>query len=71
MIFLAMEKLGITDPKAVINIGDTPSDLEAGLRAGVRLSLAVSNGTHSREELEQHPHDGILESLHALIPVLH
>jgi phosphonatase-like hydrolase len=71
MIFLAMEKLGITDPKAVINIGDTPSDLEAGLRAGVKLSLAVANGTHSRSALEQHPHDGILESLHALIPVLH
>lgn len=53
MIFLAMKMLGVEAPQQVINIGDTPSDLQAGRAAGVRYSLAVTSGTHSREQLEE------------------
>lgn len=65
MIQKAMQTFGITDPKQVINIGDTPSDLESGKRAGCALSLGVTNGTHTIEQLLPYPHDGLYPSLAA------
>lgn len=66
MIQKAMYKLGVKDPKTVITVGDTPSDLEAGINANCLLSLGVTNGTHTKEQLEQYPNDGLLSSLHEL-----
>ncbi|GAB3992042.1 phosphonatase-like hydrolase [Spirosoma daeguense] len=66
MIERAMKLLGVTDPKAVINIGDTPSDLLSGRAAGVGLNLGLTNGTHTREQLEDYPHDALLGSLREL-----
>lgn len=63
LIQRAMQLLGITDPQRVINIGDTPSDLKSGLRAGVRLSLGVTNGTHSRQQLAIFRNDGLLANV--------
>jgi phosphonatase-like hydrolase len=65
MILKAMEILGISDPKKVINIGDTPSDLQSGRAAGCLLSLGVTNGSHTREELLQYENDGLLDSMRA------
>jgi phosphonatase-like hydrolase len=69
MIYRAMEKLGIDEKKAVINVGDTPSDLQSGKKAGVRLSLGVTNGTHTHEQLQKYPNDGFLRHLGEL-PVI-
>ena len=66
MIYKAMELLNVEDPKTVIKIGDTPADLEAGRRANVLYSLAVTNGTHSLEDLKAYPNDGLLSSLEEL-----
>lgn len=66
MIQKAMYKLGVNDPQTVVVVGDTPSDLEAGLNAHCLMSLGVTNGTHSREELERYPNHGLLASLHDL-----
>ena len=63
MIFLAMEKLGITNPDEVLNIGDTPNDLESGYRAGVKFSLGLTNGTHSFEQLAPYNKHGLLGSM--------
>ena len=63
MIRLAMQRLGITDPKKVVNIGDTPSDLLSGKAAGVGLNLGVTNGTHSEAQLRGYPHDLLIGSL--------
>ncbi len=52
MILKAMKMLNVEDAKQVVNIGDTPSDLEAGVNAGCLLSLGVTNGTHTRAQLE-------------------
>lgn len=65
MIQVAMQRFLIEDPKRVVKIGDTPADLKAGKSAGV-WSLGVTNGTHSEEELSQHPNDGLLPSVSAL-----
>lgn len=70
MIFKAMELLGIEDPKTVVKIGDTPADLQEGKLAGVGLNLAVTNGTHTAEELAVWENDGLLENTGALKPFL-
>jgi phosphonatase-like hydrolase len=63
MIQKAMYRLGITDPQTVVNIGDTPSDIESGINAHCRYSFGITNGTHSRSQLAAHPNDGLLDSL--------
>lgn len=70
MIQRAMKMLGVGDPSQVVNLGDTPSDLLSGRAAGVRYSLGVTNGTHSREQLMAYPNDGLLDSLYELKPFL-
>lgn len=70
MIRKVMQTLGVTDPAAVVNIGDTPSDLESGRRAGVGLNLGVTNGTHTEAQLREHPHDALLPSLRELPALL-
>lgn len=69
MIERAMTLLGVHNPKAVVNIGDTPSDLLSGRAAGVGLNLGVTNGTHTRDQLDAYPHDSLLDSL-ALLPAV-
>lgn len=63
MIQKAMHTFGITDPRLVYNVGDTPSDLESGRRAGCARSLGLTNGTHTRQQLARCPNDGLYTSL--------
>lgn len=63
MIQKAMYRLGINDPNTVIAIGDTPSDLEAGHHAGCRYVCAVTNGTHTQDQLAAYPNHGLFASL--------
>lgn len=63
MILKAMEILGVSDSKKVVNIGDTPADLQSGKAANVLLSLGVCNGSHTREELLQYENDGLIDSM--------
>lgn len=63
MIQLVLEKLNLSNLEAVVNIGDTPSDLLSGISAGVGYNLAVANGTHTREQLLPFPHYKILDHL--------
>ena len=65
MIQKAMYRLGLDDPKSVVVIGDTPSDLEAGRHAGCLYACGVTNGTHSQEQLAEHPNQGLFSSLAA------
>lgn len=69
MIERAMTLLGVVNPKSVVNIGDTPSDLLSGRAAGVALNLGVTNGTHRADQLDTYPHDYLLGSL-AELPAL-
>ena len=63
MIQAAMAHFGISDPKEVVKVGDTPVDLAEGRNAGCLLSLAVTNGTHSTAELAPLDGDGLLGSV--------
>lgn len=64
MIRKAMDILGIYDRKTVINIGDTPSDIQSGKKAGVLLSCCVTNGSHSLGQLSSFNPDIAFGSLH-------
>jgi phosphonatase-like hydrolase len=63
MILRAMEATGITNPAQVINVGDTPLDLQAGTNAGVRGVIGALTGAHGRERLMREPHTHILTSV--------
>lgn len=65
MIFRAMEVTGVTDVAQVINVGDTPLDLQAASNAGVR-GVAVLTGVHTAERLRQERHTHIVASVAAL-----
>jgi phosphonatase-like hydrolase len=69
MIFRAMEESGVEDVHQVINVGDTPLDLQSGRNAGVRGVIGVLSGAHDRETLGREPCTHILESI-AEIPAL-
>lgn len=70
MIHKAMQQFNITDPKRVIKIGDTPSDIQSARNADCLYALAVGNGTHSPEQLEVHQPDTILNDLCGFIDFL-
>jgi phosphoglycolate phosphatase-like HAD superfamily hydrolase len=63
MIQKAMYRLGITDSKTVINVGDTPSDVASGINANCLYSLGVTNGSHTYEQLSKYPNQGLFSSL--------
>lgn len=66
LIHAAMSLAEVSDPKAVLVVGGTTSDLEAADAAGVGWSVAVLTGAHSRERLQDRPHSAILENVGAL-----
>jgi phosphonatase-like hydrolase len=63
MIFRAMEATGIMSVAEVVNVGDTPLDLQAGTNAGARAVIGVLTGFHGKERLQREPHTHILASL--------
>jgi phosphonatase-like hydrolase len=69
LIEQAMQLLNVENARLVVNVGDTPSDLLSARAAGCRLNVGLTNGTHSREQLDPHPHDVLLDSL-ADLPAL-
>ena len=66
LVYRAMELLGIEDVKDVAKVGDTPSDLGEGTAAGCGWVIGVTEGTHSRELLEPHPHTHLVGSIRDL-----
>jgi len=63
MIFRAMEGAGVTNVGEVVNVGDTPLDLQAGTNGGVRDVIGVLTGLHTKERLEREPHTALLPSV--------
>lgn len=69
MIFRAMEATGVTSVREVMNVGDTPLDLQAGSNAGVRGVVGVLTGFHKKDRLRREPHTHLVASV-AELPVL-
>src|SRR4029077_16092176 len=52
MIHVAMRRFGISNPKETVKVGDSIIDIEEGKNAGCRLSIGITTGAHTREQLE-------------------
>ena len=70
MILGAMARLGVVDPAAVVVVGDTASDLEAGARADAGAVVGVLSGAHDEATLRAAPHTAIIADVTELLPVL-
>jgi phosphoglycolate phosphatase-like HAD superfamily hydrolase len=70
MIFAAMDRLEVGDAAAVAVVGDTVSDLEAGVRAGAGAVIGVLSGAHSAATLSVVPHSAIISDVTGLIDEL-
>ncbi len=62
LIHHAMELTGVADVRRVLAAGDTIVDLQAACNAGV-IAVGVTTGALSRDELERHPHDYVLDGV--------
>jgi len=69
MIFHAMEASGIDNVRQVLNVGDTPLDIQAGTRAGVLGVIGVFSGIHKEARLSQESPSHLIPSV-AEIPSL-
>lgn len=63
MIHKIMSELGIHDPKEVIKIGDTEVDVNEGHNTGCLMSIAVTSGIFSEEELIPHNPTHLVKNL--------
>jgi phosphonatase-like hydrolase len=69
MIRCLMAELGVQDPLRVAKVGDTPADLQEGQNAGCGMVIGVTRGSHTREQLQQHPHTHLIGTV-AELPAL-
>jgi len=69
MIYHLMEATGVDDVERVVKLGDAPSDLQEGDRAGCRLVIGVTKGSHTRDELAPYPHTHLIDTV-ADLPAL-
>jgi phosphonatase-like hydrolase len=70
MILLGMKKMGITDPLEVIKVGDSAIDIEEGQHAGCGLSIGITTGAQTREQLLQQRPDHVIDDLRELIDII-
>ena len=63
MIFRAMEAAGVDDVREVLNVGDTPLDIQAGNRAGVLGVIGVLSGIHKEQRLRQESPSHLIPSV--------
>lgn len=70
MIFHAMELANVASTLEVVNVGDTPLDLQAAANAGVRGNVGVLSGMHNRERLVGEPHTHLIGSVVELPEVI-
>jgi phosphonatase-like hydrolase len=63
LIHQAMQISACTDPARVLVAGDTVADLQAAANAQAGWIAGVLSGAHTREQLSQHRHDALLDSV--------
>lgn len=52
MIYEAMNSLGISDPQEVLKAGDSIIDIEEGRNANCGITVGVTTGAHTKNQLE-------------------
>lgn len=67
-ILKALDHIGI-EPERAIFVGDTKTDIAAGINAGTALNIGVLSGIDTKEDLERAGADYVIDSI-ALLPKL-
>jgi phosphonatase-like hydrolase len=70
MILLAMQKAGIKNADEVVKVGDSIIDVEEGKNAGCKLSIGITTGAHSYEQLATAKPDHIIHHLSELLALI-
>jgi phosphonatase-like hydrolase len=70
MIFYAMRQFGIIDADDVVKVGDSIIDIAEGRNAGCCLSIGITTGAHTPEQLASAQPDYILHNLAELLPLI-
>jgi phosphonatase-like hydrolase len=70
MIVLAMQEFGIEDAAEVVKVGDSIIDIEEGKNAGCALSIGITTGAHTYEQLVAAHPDHIIHHLQELLPLI-
>ena len=70
MIFNAMAEFTIEDPKQVVKVGDSIVDIEEGKNAGCALTIGITTGAHTLQQLRQANPDYIIDDLIELLGIL-
>jgi len=70
LIFEAMKRTGVTDITRVAKVGDTPSDMQEGTRAGCSYVVGITSGAFTKPELEREPHTHLISDIEELLPLI-
>lgn len=70
MIFRLMEQCRVSSAVRVAKVGDTPADLLEGAAAGCGAVIGVFSGSHTADQLAQHPHTALIPSIRQLPAML-
>lgn len=70
MILLAMQKFGIKNADEVVKVGDSAIDIEEGKNAGCKLSIGITTGAHTYQQLDKAKPNHIIHHLVDLLPLI-
>ncbi|MDH7460007.1 HAD-IA family hydrolase [Chitinophagaceae bacterium 26-R-25] len=70
MILLAMEKFNIANASEVVKVGDSTIDIAEGQNAGCGISIGITTGAHTYDQLLTANPDYIIDDLLDLLPII-
>ncbi len=70
MIFLAMERFHLKNSIEIIKVGDSIVDIEEGKNAGCGITIGITTGAQTYEQLLTAKPDKIIDKLLDLIPII-
>jgi phosphonatase-like hydrolase len=70
MIVLAKQKLGIEADNQIVKVGDSIIDIEEGKNANCGLTIGITSGAHSLEQLLTAKPDFVIDGLEVLKEIL-
>ncbi len=70
MILLAMQKFGIENASEVVKVGDSIIDIEEGKNAGCSITIGITTGAHTYQQLASANPNNIINNLCELLPLI-
>ena len=70
MIEFARRKFALTRSDQVVKVGDSAIDIEEGQNAGCHLTIGITTGAQSREQIARSGPDYIVDRLMDILPLL-